>query len=162
MSIRELRAKACLSNWFPMIAAARLPVPKTRIIRTDCRLDEFLDGEEPKGIFDFILTLREAVGEIGLPAFLRTGQTSGKHEWKDTCLLTGNTTTMLYEHVANIVEYSALAERREVRITNTDDYMVYWVKEGRVVWDGNGTPPAPEETITIEQCTCDDVPAFLK
>lgn len=67
-----------------------------------------------------------------------------------------------FEEIKKTIIARALEERREVRITNKDDRMVYWVMLGEVAWDGQGEPPPAEKTIGIENCTCDDVPSFLK
>lgn len=106
--------KTCLSYWFPKVEAAGLLVPKTRIV-------SFTDYDTARGMFRiidgspldsaalaFMMRLTEAVVEIGCPCFLRTGQTSGKHSWKDTCYLKspGN----LLQHVGNLIEFSECAD----------------------------------------------------
>jgi hypothetical protein len=108
MNIHQMRQKGCLSSWFPAIKEAGLPVPDTRIIRTDCNLDYLLDGEDPPGFERFIEELGQAVAAVGLPAFLRTGQTSGKFRWRHTCYLTD--LKRLSSHVFNLVEFSAIVD----------------------------------------------------
>jgi len=100
--------RTCLSYWFPILQKAGLPVPRTEIVRTECRLWEILDGQMPEGWKEFLAELRTAVDKIGVPAFLRTGQTSGKHRWKRTCFLTD--AAKLQDHVADLIEFSALAD----------------------------------------------------
>ena len=96
--------KNCLSYWFVKIEAAGLPVPKTRIVRAEMDLMPLLDGKEPEGFQDFMEDLWAALAEIGYPAFLRTGHTSAKHEWRDTCYVTSS--SQLPTHVCNLVEWS--------------------------------------------------------
>jgi hypothetical protein len=99
----------CLSHWFPKLAAAGLPVPKTMVVEASdlalSALAQVLDckpfGESAK---PFFADLREDVGRIGLPCFLRTGQTSGKHRWRDTCYLTD--VAALELHVAELINFS--------------------------------------------------------
>ncbi len=89
-------------------------MPRTRIVRipTDSvRKDLFkpFDGltfEGPAETWLGVLSL--AADEIGLPCFLRTGQTSNKHEWKNTCHLTdiGDLTA----HVLSLIEFSEIAD----------------------------------------------------
>ena len=67
-----------------------------------------LDGETPPG-FGRLCELIELAGNgFGFPAFLRTGLTSGKHRWNETCFLTSRHD--IPQHVANLVEYSELAD----------------------------------------------------
>jgi len=95
----------CLSHWFPLLEAAGLPVPKTVIVKTDCQL---ASDEIPDGFAEFLGELREAIETVGgCPCFLRTGHTSAKHDWKDTCYLADR--TRLAEHVCRLVEFSEMA-----------------------------------------------------
>jgi hypothetical protein len=77
----------CLSHWFPKLLAAGLPVPKTSIVKSPRGIDKLADGERPDGWDAFIADLRNSADAVGYPCFLRTGQGSGKHEWKDTCFV---------------------------------------------------------------------------
>ena len=98
----------CLSFWFPRIRDAGIPVPKTTIVRTDLQLSYLLDGETPEGFEGFLDEIGKACDEIGYPLFLRTGHTSGKHRWSDTCFLKNKES--IPSHIANLVEFSALAD----------------------------------------------------
>lgn len=106
--------KTCLNYWFPRIETAGLPVPKTRIVSfTDYEtyrgLGRMLDGEPlDESGKAFLSRLAEAVNEIGCPCFLRTGQTSGKHDWKYTCFL--ESPDDLIQHVYNLMEFSECAD----------------------------------------------------
>ena len=94
----------CLSWWFPRIQAAGLPVPRTSTIVTTCNLIRLLDGETPADFDSFITLLGDEADKIGWPVFLRTGQGSGKHQWKDTCFVPNR--EALQSHVAALVEWS--------------------------------------------------------
>lgn len=96
--------KNCLSYWFPRLESAGLPVPKTKIVRTEIRLVQLLDGELPEGWSGFLGSLLGAVAAIGLPCFLRTGMGSGKHNWKNCCCVTD--AELLGQHVRNLIEWS--------------------------------------------------------
>jgi hypothetical protein len=103
MNLRELRKSACLSNWYPQIE--NLPTPKTEIVKTDLALASMLDGKTPKGFEMFKKELLAAISKIGgFPCFLRTGQTSGKHSWLDTCFLAF--ADKLEQHIFNLIEFS--------------------------------------------------------
>lgn len=83
---------------------AGLPVPKTILVKTDVLLASVLDGKKPDGWDGFLAELADAVSSIGLPCFLRTGQTSGKHSWLKTCYLAQ--LVDLERHVVELVEHS--------------------------------------------------------
>lgn len=100
--------RTCLSYWLPKLQDAGLPVPRTEIIRTGVELTALLDGQMPFGFATFLASMRDATDRMGYPCFLRTGQTSGKHQWKDTCFLADP--AKLGQHIANLVEFSALAD----------------------------------------------------
>ena len=98
----------CLSYWFPRLLESGIPVPRTEIVTTKCDLRKLLDGKEPKGFRDFMASLVEGVERIGEPCFLRTGQGSGKHQWKNTCFLKSRED--LPNHIAVLVEWSELVD----------------------------------------------------
>jgi len=104
----ELRDQSDLGWWFPKLEATRVLVPKTKIIKTDVHLVELCDGVLPLGYEDFIALMKDSADEIGFPCFLRTGQTSNKHDWKDSCYVESD--DQIESHVANLVEFSELAD----------------------------------------------------
>lgn len=84
----------CLTYWFPKLVAAGVPVPMTRIVTTQPDLAGgdlvlLMDGAEARGFDAFLKRLLEAADAVALatswPVFLRTGHTSGKHNWRETC-----------------------------------------------------------------------------
>ena len=107
--------KTSLTYWFPLIEKAGLPVPKTEILKMplesqaviwmafDCRKEVGDPPCEP-----FYDELRAAAERMGMPCFLRTAQTSAKHQWKRTCFL--NSIDDLPKHVFEIVEFSECAD----------------------------------------------------
>jgi hypothetical protein len=56
----------------------------------------------------FVSELQEAADQIGYPAFLRTGQGSGKHQWSRCCYLAKR--DMVADHVVNLVEWSHMVD----------------------------------------------------
>lgn len=108
----------CLSWWFPRIAKAGLPVPDTQIVNMSQDACDHVwtcfDGDEPDGLkrgaFEsFLRDLASAALMIGgTPFFLRTGQTSAKHDWKDSCYV--ENPGKLSNHVLKIAEFSVLAD----------------------------------------------------
>jgi hypothetical protein len=106
----------CLSYWFPRLQAAGVPVPRTEIVRTTCDLTLLLDGQVPEGWGAFLADLAVAIGRLTDNAsptpslFLRTGQGSGKHDWKRTCYLDLAARDAIAAHVAALVEWSHLVD----------------------------------------------------
>ncbi|MCB2186261.1 MAG: hypothetical protein KQJ78_07580 [Deltaproteobacteria bacterium] len=105
--------KNALSYWFPKLEAAGLPVPKTIIVpmpelAQKC-LWAALDGKDlhRAEAEKFFLEISRAANQVGLPCFLRTDHTSGKHGWQSTCYL--HSTAVITGHVYSIVEYSVMA-----------------------------------------------------
>lgn len=100
----------CLSYWFPKLQESGVPVPRTEIVRCgpDTDLSLFLDGKEPTGWKEFLKKISFACQEIGYPCFLRTGQGSGKHQWKDTCYV--ESANNLIQHIGNLVEWSHIVD----------------------------------------------------
>lgn len=101
--------KTCLSYWLPKIIAAGVPVPKTKIIEAPpevvLSLMQATNGEESDfNLRPFFDTIRNAAIEMGLPCFLRTGHTSGKHEWDRTCFV--KSADIIEHHICALVEHS--------------------------------------------------------
>lgn len=109
--------RTCISWWFPRIVAAGLPVPKTTILKfpEDQReklIRGFMDRFDMKELNPeakaFLDRMSEEAKRYGAPFFLRTGQTSGKHEWSATCFV--EDPTELERHVMMLIQYSELAD----------------------------------------------------
>lgn len=79
--------KNCISHWFPIIQAAGIHVPETIIVRAEEELTPWAYGEPPACVNSFAQQVMEAADTIGYPCFLRSGQTSAKHSWRETCFL---------------------------------------------------------------------------
>lgn len=99
-----------LSYWFPKIRDAGLPVPKTAILTMPPEAIEAIfatfDGAEGGDMRGFITSIDAAASSIGYPVFLRTGHTSAKHGWRDTCRLERRED--IGQHVSEIVLYSEM------------------------------------------------------
>lgn len=107
MNLLEARKVNCLSHWYPIIEKV-VPTPKTLVFRTDANLIELLDNKTPDGLGELLAGLTLAGAGLGYPFFLRTGQTSGKHDWNETCLV--KSAADILSHVAALVEYSELVD----------------------------------------------------
>jgi len=103
----------CISYWLPKINQI-VPTPTTVLVTLDRDIGHALfkafDGEEigPDGHKWINESLRPAVDVVGLPCFLRTGQTSHKHNWKETCYVTD--VDRLTHHVLALIEFSEICD----------------------------------------------------
>lgn len=93
-----------MRSWYPLLVAAGLRTPKTRIVTTGAELIRIIDGESPPGFDVFAAALKVAAQTIGYPCFLRTGQGSGKHFWRNTCFVASE--AVILQHVVELVEWS--------------------------------------------------------
>jgi hypothetical protein len=111
----------CLSYWWPKLVAANIPTPKTEIVDAGenwSHLMGFLDdpkqhpGEwaKAKAVMEPLAeNIRQAAARIGpAPYFLRTGQGSGKHRFKDCCDL--RDMDALESHILALVEWSEMVD----------------------------------------------------
>lgn len=81
--------------------------PKTEIVHADLDFRHVFDPDHSgsaKDFTQFVKLLCRAANKIGYPAFLRTGQGSGKHYWDKTCFVLHPDT--MAGHVAELVEWS--------------------------------------------------------
>jgi ATP-grasp domain, R2K clade family 3 len=105
--------KTSLTYWFPLIEAAGIPVPKTKIVplskEAQNSMFNWFDGKDGDGSeAPFFEQLAAAADEIGYPIFLRTDYTSGKHDWERTCFV--KSAADLKQHVFNLAEYSEICD----------------------------------------------------
>ena len=93
-------------RWFPAVEESGVPHPRTEIIPVGDEIRDCLDDAPVPGML--IEAIIAAGDKFGWPIFLRTGQTSGKHDWKDTCFVAGPDDVIT--HVYNLVEDCALKD----------------------------------------------------
>lgn len=108
-------ARNCLSYWHPRLVEAGVPTPRTEMIRTSVNLRELLDEKIPEGWGDFLAQMNMAIARLTdnasptPPVFLRTGQGSGKHDWRHTAYLDLSKDT-LASHVGALVGWSEIVD----------------------------------------------------
>lgn len=111
----------CLTYWFPKLVAAGLPVPRTEIVDAGPEYFRMLgidggprDSEEYTTASNLVDAVAANIYRAAIvlnasepfPVFLRTGQFSGKHDWKKTCYVADP--AKLKDHVAHLVIMSEL------------------------------------------------------
>ena len=107
MNLHEARRLNCLSHWHPIIESV-VPTPKTTIIRTGIDILLLMDEKEPEGFGGLVEEISAAGDAMGYPFFLRTGQTSGKHDWDETCCVRKREDVA--KHVFNLVYHSCCVD----------------------------------------------------
>ena len=90
--------KCLMEYWFPFIenmekSLSGVCIPKTTsvAITDDDLFRDLVCQEASKVEYDFLVSYINATrvkAGIGLPFFLRTGLSSDKHNWKDSCYIT--------------------------------------------------------------------------
>lgn len=98
--------RCCLSYWFPRIESAGVPVPRTIIHREPNarELLRLMDGQDTPVLPKLASAIEAAADQVGYPAFLRTGQGSGKHSWGTCCYLADP--LKIPQHIMALVEWS--------------------------------------------------------
>src|SRR5579863_4023413 len=104
-----------LSHWFPLLQAAALPVPKTKLLTMPeaCRNAVWAlcygqqRADQAAAIDSFATEIADAADNwIGWPLFLRTDHFSGKHNWERTCYVADR--SKITDHIFAIAEISEL------------------------------------------------------
>lgn len=83
-----------------------LHTPKTALFYAPHEIGRIVDGEKVLSFDKLVQEIAEARNNFGGYAFLRTGQTSYKHEWKKTCYLTPESD--IADHVARLIDFSMM------------------------------------------------------
>ena len=102
----------CITHWYPALLDLGIPTPRTVIVELESGLTEMCYGKQDQAtesrIELSIAQITAACDQIGYPCFLRTGLTSGKHDWEKTCHVPNRDS--LPKHIYNIVEYSEMVD----------------------------------------------------
>jgi hypothetical protein len=114
-----MKKSSSLGYWYPILLEMGVNTPQTIAIDTNkydpnCEKAlrkvfwmEELSEEDKRSIGSFMATMKQLGRRIGYPLFLRTGHTSYKHEWLDTCYVQNE--EVLPQHIQNIAEHGFMA-----------------------------------------------------
>ena len=98
----------CMSYWYPKIEG-KIPTPKTHMkIYGWQDFYPLMDGHRPEIMDDLIAFVKQSGDDVGWPIFLRTGMTSAKHYWKDSCFV--KEAKDIERHVNEICQFSFIAD----------------------------------------------------
>lgn len=104
----------CLSYWYPKIVENGIRTPKTKIITLDFKqsfdLFAILDGNSNDTCKFLLDRMDEGVLEMGVPCFIRTGQTSSKHSWDHSCKIDTLSRPNIAKHIGWIVDFSGCVD----------------------------------------------------
>lgn len=109
LRLMEEKRKSCLSRWYPLIKDI-IPTPKTWFIKSEVDLCELWNGITPEGFNGLVLAIQHLAQVIGTPCFLRSGMTSNKHDWENSCYLPDAGYETIASHIKNIVEFSGMVD----------------------------------------------------
>lgn len=100
-----------LFHWYPLINNLDIPMPDTVMVPFPEGLIplSILNGDDKEVLMDYVLLLLDNHEDsgFGLPFFLRTDETSNKHDWRNSCYV-DNIDHMTY-HVLNLMEFTEMA-----------------------------------------------------
>jgi hypothetical protein len=88
----------CISYWFPKLNDSGVKVPHTHMICAPGSAYNALDVGMA-GFDDWVRLIGLAAKDLGFPAFFRLGNSSGKHDWSDCCVIESDDP----KHVAQVV-----------------------------------------------------------
>lgn len=130
----------CMSYWYPRIEG-KVPTPKTHMKIFGWKdFWPLMDGYKPKEMDNLIEFVRESANDMGWPIFLRTGMTSAKHYWKDTCFV--KEAKDIEQHIGEICQFSFMADMMGL---DTDVWVVREMLPVRPVGYAFGNMPITRE-----------------
>lgn len=113
----------CLSFWLPLVQKSGVKIPKTAWIDMTKIDPNFVSGmrnifwmkkptlPEYQALIKFRVMLEKMANVVKFPLFLRSGVTSHKHNWTETCYITDR--VKLLRNAQNIAELSFMADFKE-------------------------------------------------
>lgn len=97
----DLYKESSMLNWYPKIKDLKIPQPATEIVKIPYSL--FIDMLDGKQLPDQIITnIENAYHILGAPLFLRTDNSSQKHDWKNTCFVESGDD--LFPHISMLID----------------------------------------------------------
>jgi len=101
MKRSDFMKESSMLNWFPKICDLDIPMPETFVVKIPYqKLSGILDGEQ---LPDRYVTLIEQASQmLGYPLFLRTDNSSQKHDWKNTCYVENS--DQLQGHISMLID----------------------------------------------------------
>lgn len=97
-----------ITFWYPILDRIKMRTPKTKLFYAPSEIGHIVDGEVIPAFEKLVADVELALKEYGGKAFLRTGQTSNKHEWRDTCYITDKSN--VGTHLARLIEFSMMVD----------------------------------------------------
>lgn len=85
-----------------------LNIPKTQLFYVSNEIGRIIDGDDVPEFNWLVEQVQRELKGFGGELFLRTGQTSNKHEWSDTCYVTDPKRVGL--HLGSLIEFSMMVD----------------------------------------------------
>jgi len=103
----ELMMRASMRNWWEVVKDLDIPMPKTVLFPLNKSDTIALHCMTERPIPDKLKEDLVLAGDsIGYPLFLRTDQTSCKHDWEETCYVESR--DVLFQHIHNLIDVSSM------------------------------------------------------
>jgi hypothetical protein len=100
--------KNSMLYWWPKVKDLGIPMPKTVMVNVDSGGIEKVLENDFSEYHVHEEEIQNAVQEVGLPLFLRTDLTSGKHDWEQTCYYESGGGLLM--HVYYLMDYCERAD----------------------------------------------------
>ena len=141
-----------MTYWYPRISdLAKTPRTLHVPVPDRCNLILLVDRLIPKHLDDFMNNLAFAINRMGTPCFLRTGFTSSKHFWNQSCYLK-NPDNLIF-HVRELAEFSAIIDQPV-----TDFFVRELIKTRPIFHTRHGMPVTREFRLFL----VDDKVSFIQ
>lgn len=85
-----------------------LNVPETYLFIAPDEIGEIVDGKDNDAFRRLVQDVDETRERLGGEAFLRTGSTSNKHSWNESCHLTAH--SRVRKHIAGLIDFSMMVD----------------------------------------------------
>lgn len=103
--------KNSITYWLPILNKYGVKCPRTIIVHGYINYPPHLMDMDYFSEPEFVPLcnrIAQAATQIGYPCFIRSGQTSNKHDWMESCFLTKSED--IPKHIVNIAEHSVMAD----------------------------------------------------
>lgn len=98
-----------ITFWYPILKRIRMRTPQTKLFYVDEEaIADIMDGKVSASLRELASEISKVRDGFGGTAFLRTGQTSNKHEWEKTCFLTKKSDVI--DHLGNLILFSGFVD----------------------------------------------------
>ena len=104
----EASKLSSMDHWFPLTKDLPIPQPRTEVAINMCPEDWIMFIDDPNVLSMVSDELLTVANKIGYPLFMRTDQSSGKHEYINTCKVVSE--ERLFPNLYRLIEENLLCD----------------------------------------------------